>query len=73
MKDSTSISVYVEPILSNGASLQMKVPVGTYLVTWTDAKTGAELSSKQQRFGSITTLPLPTGSGEKVVRLKRLR
>ena len=73
LKDNTGVSVYVEPFLSTGASLHMKVPAGTYLVTWIDAKTGIELSSKQQRFGAITTLPLPAGSGEKVVRLKRLR
>jgi hypothetical protein len=73
MRDAKNVVAYVEPYLSAGAFLRLKVPPGNYLIEWTNAVTGAKIVSTQQRFtSSPVTLALPTREGDKVVKLKKL-
>jgi hypothetical protein len=74
MKETKNVVAYVEPFLSKGAFLRLKVPQGIYLIEWTDAATGEKIFSSQQRSSStLMTLLLPSNKGEKVVKLKKLK
>jgi hypothetical protein len=74
LKDAKNVVVYMEPFLSKGAALQLKLTQGSYTIEWTNAVTGEKISSSPLRVTSaIATLPLPDGEGDKVVKLSRLK
>jgi hypothetical protein len=74
MKDAKKVVVYTEPFLSKGSRLRLKLQPGAYRLVWTDAVTGQQISTAQQRAtSSVFTLPLPIGAGDMVLALQRLK
>lgn len=74
MKDAKSWIVYIEPLLSKPAILNLKLPAGKYVAEWTDVKTGEKIRSEKLNISlSGFDLISPGGATDKVVKLKYLR
>lgn len=72
LRDAKSRVVYLEPILSKPAELQLNLPKGNYTATWTDVQTGAVLKTERVvSSGRTLTLASPAGANDKVVKLSR--
>lgn len=73
MKDALSRVIYIEPILPEPAKINLIIPVGKYLIEWTDVITGEKIKTGKMKF-SQTQMQLvsPEGVNDKIVKLTKL-
>lgn len=73
MKDARNRVVYIEPILSNPAKINLKIPAGNYVVEWTDVLTGKKIKTGKVQFAKTQAFLIsPAGINDKVVKLRKI-
>ncbi len=73
MKDAQSRVVYLEPILSKPAKINLQIPAGNYMVEWTDVLTGKKIKTEKVQFTNKQALIIsPEGINDKVVKLWKI-
>ncbi|MBD0349996.1 MAG: hypothetical protein ICV65_02450 [Flavisolibacter sp.] len=72
MRDAQNFIVYLEPVLSKPATINLEIPKGNYLVEWTDVLTGGKIKTEKIQFSTLKAALLsPAGTNDKVVKLRR--
>ncbi|MBD0277558.1 MAG: hypothetical protein ICV81_06275, partial [Flavisolibacter sp.] len=72
MRDAQNFIVYLEPVLSKPATINLEIPKGNYLVEWTDVLTGGKIKTEKIQFSTPKSALLsPAGTNDKVVKLRK--
>lgn len=72
MRDAAQWIVYIEPILSKPAGIQLILPSGNYMATWTDVQTGNVLLTEPVTITELVhTLRSPAGANDKVLKVEK--
>ena len=73
MRDAEHWVVYIEPILTKPAGIQLTLPKGNYTATWTDVQTGNVMLKEPVTITeAVHTVQSPAGANDKVLKMRKM-